>query len=146
MGFPNGLEFFQVLMHHIFELIYLNVISKWPEIPPSFIHHISDLIYLDVIPKWSEILPRFVHHIFELLYPDSAVQCWRHRQNSKWSKLSQLFIGLGTGPQLKICGQFFCYFQIFTFFQKLGCNFVQFSSAVLAKFRKKQITCCIFFI
>ena len=60
-------------------------------------HHICDLINLEEISKWSEILPRFCAPHFELIYPDSAVQCWRHRQKSKWSDLRQLFIKVASG-------------------------------------------------
>ena len=59
------------------------------------VHPIYELIHLDKILKFFQ---PFVHRIFEVIYPDSAVQCWRHRQKSKWSELRQLFIDVSTGP------------------------------------------------
>ena len=85
-------------------------------------HHICDLINLEEISKWSEILPRFCAPHFELIYPDSAVQCWRHRQKSKWSELGQLFIDLGTGPQVEIDNS-----NCHTCFKKYSVEFSEFS-------------------
>ena len=39
--------------------MYLDVIFKCFENLPNFVHRFSELIYLDVISEWSEILPSF---------------------------------------------------------------------------------------